>query len=569
MDPEDRTDGADRGAAASLDRRRFLQGASGAAVALVAAGQPATALARSLGAGAHTGEGGRRGKPLTLPEGFDQPVAEGSRPPFCHGVASGDPLADRVVIWTRLTAPTWSAPHATVQWRVATDPRMRHVVRRGVVQTAAERDWTVKVDVAGLRPGRRYHYDFSFAGNRSPVGRTRTAPSLHREGIGVAVVACSSYWSGYWNAYARIAERDDVDLVVHCGDHVYDTVDPGEWVRARKDLFDPEYVDFRDWRGLDEVRRRYALHYADADLLALHAAHPMTIAWDNHDIDPGGAATREDAQRAFWEWTPCRPPVAGTDRGGNLVARDVTRDHRSFRYGDIDLFVLDVRTRGDDRYVLGTEQRRWFESGLERSARGATPWRLVVNPMPIAPIGLPGSAYGGWTDRPDDQASMLRFLGERGIDDTIFLAGDAHGAFLADLAPDPATYDPATGAGSTAVEILANSVSRGGADEKVAEVMYEGRYGTPPFADRDGLAPLLEQAQPIARTVEQQLLAGNPSLHQANWRDHGYGMVHLTGEAATLEQWFVPHLAPSPDQALGARFTVARGANHAVEAPPG
>jgi alkaline phosphatase D len=124
-----------------------------------------------------------------------------------------------VVIWTRLTLPEPPRSPVRVRWRLGRDRRLRDVVARGPVAADAARDWTVKVDVADLEPGTTYYDDFSARDARSPVGRTKTAPALV-DGIGIVVVSCSSYWSGWWNAYDRIAERDDVDVVVHCGDHI-------------------------------------------------------------------------------------------------------------------------------------------------------------------------------------------------------------------------------------------------------------------------------------------------------------------------------------------------------------
>jgi len=534
-----------------IPRRRLLQGALAMGAAAV------SAACRQPGPRWPSLDPRARG----FPPGWDYPTAPGTSPPFCHGVASGDPLADRVVVWTRLTLPEQPSPRVRVHWRMARDPGLRHVVARGTVATDASRDWTVKVDVTGLDPGTTYYYGFAARGRSSPIGRTKTAPAL-AEGIGMAVVSCASYWSGWWNAYDRIAERDDIDVVLHCGDHVYDTVDPAEWLRARNDRFDPEYVDFRPWRNLDEARRRYALHYADPALLALHLAHPLTVAWDNHDLD-GDADDPLVARQAFWEWTPCRPPGPVTALDGNLVPADVSRDHRDMRYGDVDLYVLDLRTRRDDVTILGAEQRAWFEQGLLDSAGRGAPWRVVVNPIPLAAIGLGGSLYGGWTDRPGDQQSLLRYLADNGIEDCVFVAGDAHGAFVADLPVGPGAYDPATGAGSAAVEILGNSVSRGGADETIAESAYRGLYGTSPDGDRERYEALLPQARETARSIEGALLAANPALKYAQWRDHGYGVVRLTADEATLEQWHVPILERSRDEWLGARFTVARGTNHA------
>ena len=537
----------------SIPRRRLLQGTAVLGLAGLAVGCSQSDPKPPA----------RRPRPK-FPTGWDYPTAPDSRPPFCHGVASGDPLDDRVVIWTRLTLPEPPRSPVPVRWRVARDRKLKDVVADGTVDANADRDWTVKVDVEDLEPGTTYYYDFTAQDWGSPVGRTKTAPAL-ADGIGIAVVSCASYWSGWWNAYDRIAERDDVDVVVHCGDHIYDFVDSAEWVRARDDRFEPEYVDFRSWRDLDEVRRRYALHYADPSFLALHLAHPITIAWDNHDVGGDTEDRPELARQAFWEWTPCRPPDAEVADDGNLVPADVMRDHRSLRYGDVDLFLLDLRTRSDDTTILGAEQRAWFEAGLLDSADRGAPWRVVVNPIPIARVGLAGAGYGGWTDRAGDQESMLQYLIDNGIDDCVFVAGDAHGAFVADLPPDQnAGYDPATGAGSAAVEILANSVSRGGGDETIATGLYQDRYGGEPDADRERFEPLLSEAQATTEGLEAALMDANPSLAYAQWRDHGYGMVRLTNTGATLEQWFVPHLESSADEELGASFTVARGTNHVV-----
>lgn len=534
-----------------LDRRQFLLGATG--VGMVLAGGGCRFPWADWGDWEPSAPG--------VPAGFDYPMLAGLELPFVHGVASGDPTSDAVVIWTRLTLPDPPAS-ATVRWRVSTVAGFRDVVAQGSVVTGPERDWTVKVDVAGLDPGTTYFYDFAYEGLYSNRGRMRTVPAL-AQGLDVAVVSCSSYWSGYWNAYQRLAQRDELDLVVHCGDHIYDSVDSGEWVRARLDRFDPTYVDFRRPESLEEVRRRYALHYSDPDLALLRAVHPMTIAWDNHDVDGGDDPT--GSRQAFWEWTACRPPDPVVAPDGNLVPGDVTRDHRHVAFGEVDLYVLDLRTRSDAATILGAEQRAWFEAALVDSTTRGAPWRLVVNPIPIADVALGGTGYGGWTDRPGDRSSLLQHLIDNEIDDTIFLAGDAHGAFVGDLPVDQSNgYDPLTGAGSAAVEILGNSVSRGGADESIAETIYQNLYGTTPQRDLERYEPLLAQAQATVQGIESSLLAENPALRYAQWRDHGYGLVHLEPSAAVLEQWHVPHRTVTTDQWLGGRFRVARGSNHVV-----
>ena len=154
---------------------------------------------------------------------------------FRHGVASGDPLADRVMLWTRVT--TARADGADVSWSVATDPAMSRIVARGEGRTGAPRDFTVKVDVAGLSPGTTYYYRFEAERSRSPVGRTRTLPRGAMSRLRLGVASCSNYPFGYFNAYAALAARSDLDAVVHLGDYIYEyankTFGDGDAVRPR------------------------------------------------------------------------------------------------------------------------------------------------------------------------------------------------------------------------------------------------------------------------------------------------------------------------------------------------
>jgi alkaline phosphatase D len=248
---------------------------------------------------------------------------------FRHGVASGDPESDRVVIWTRATPPA-AAPAAEVdvRWIVARDRELQQVVRQGLVRTGAARDWTVKVDVTGLRPGRTWHYGFKAGGETSPVGRTATAPSRRAEvaALKIAVVSCSNYPAGWFNAYRAIATRGDVDLVLHLGDYIYE-YGPGqyatEWGRTVGRVPDPP----REILTLADYRLRFAQYRADPDLQAAHACAPWLVTWDdhetsndaweggaeNHDADKEGpwTARKAAALQAYYEWMPIREPAPG------------------------------------------------------------------------------------------------------------------------------------------------------------------------------------------------------------------------------------------------------------------
>lgn len=570
-----------------ISRRTLIKGAGG--------------ITAAAAVGSATGTAQAAGTPPDYPAALP--------PPFSHGVASGDPLADRVILWTRLTvvdpAGRMSVP---VDYEVARDPGMTERVTGGSVTTGPDRDWTVKVDPLLPDPATTYYYRFSALGATSSVGRTRTAPAGDVAEVRFAVVSCSSYWSGFFNAYGQIARRNDLDLVLHCGDHVYDFVDEDEWVRARDGRFDPEYVDFRDWRTIDEVRRRYALHYSDPDLLVLHQQRPISILWDNHDIDPryedtsGGRApfagpgtTRGQVLQVFWEWTPSRPP-RGDGSGafparseGQVTPEDTRLVYRSLPYGTMtDVFLVDTQSMRNREVtppeLLGERQFSWILGALEQSAARGTRWRTAVNGFPLGQLrfaNAPASDtipfpselresqefYGAWDSFPQERQRLLSFLRAQGIGDNVVVTGDAHGSFGWDLVEDntvPA-YEPATGGGtlgSVGVEFLPSSVSRGGAEETFAGILYRQAFGGPPYEDRARYEPLLVPGAASSVALEQELMAGNPNLRYIQWRDHGYGIVHLTQKEAVLEYWWTPILAPSQSQTLGQQLRTARGANH-------
>ncbi len=180
-----------------LNRRRFLQGSASVATAAIS------------------------GAALSGCNASDGAVVGDGKLAFVHGVASGDPLPDRVILWTRVT-PQDTAAALTVQWQMATDPDMLDVVASGSVVTQASRDFTVKVDPTGLMAGTTYYYRFSSGGVQSPIGRTRTAPVGAVERLRVGVVSGSSRAQGLFNAYRRVAGRADLGGVVHLGDYIYE-----------------------------------------------------------------------------------------------------------------------------------------------------------------------------------------------------------------------------------------------------------------------------------------------------------------------------------------------------------
>ncbi|MEM8660318.1 MAG: alkaline phosphatase D family protein, partial [Pseudomonadota bacterium] len=199
---------------------------------------------------------------------------------FDHGVASGDPLSDRVILWTRLTPETEG--EVNVEWEIATDEAFDNVVGSGGGTTSSNVDYTVKVDAEGLDPQTTYYYRFTSGDTVSPVGKTRTAALGSLASARFAVISCSNYPAGYFNVYREVAAQE-LDAVLHLGDYIYEyDVDGYASGRAAElgRLSDPENEIFT----LQDYRTRYAQYRSDTDLQTCHAAHPFIVVWDDHEI---------------------------------------------------------------------------------------------------------------------------------------------------------------------------------------------------------------------------------------------------------------------------------------------
>jgi alkaline phosphatase D len=282
-----------------------------------------------------------------------KPVAVADVPVlFEHGVASGDPLADRVVLWTRLT-PVKKAPVAVVvTWEIAGDAKFETLVAHGVARADSERDYTVKVDATGLKPNHEYFYRFRAGKAVSPVGRAKTLPVGAADKVVLAFVTCALYPGGYFSAYDHIAKLDRVDAVVELGDYYYEygAKDDDFGMNVGKRLGRvPEPT--HDIVTLADYRMRHAQYKRDKDLQAAHARCPWICVWDDHetanDSWVGGAENHDPktegpwvdreraALRAYYEWMPIREPVAG---------QAFEAINRSFQFGDLATLIM-VETR--------------------------------------------------------------------------------------------------------------------------------------------------------------------------------------------------------------------------------
>ena len=499
-------------------------------------------------------------------------------PVFQHGVASGDPLADRVILWTRVTLVS-AKPLVPVNLVIATDPGLRNIVQRAATTTSAARDFTVKIDLLGLRPNTTYYYQFTAGGSTSPVGRTKTLPVGSIDRLRMAVVSCSNHAYGYFNAYGRIAARADLDLVVHLGDYLYE-YGANVYGTARTPEPATEMVTLADYRA------RHAQYKRDADAQAVHRQHPFVAIWDDHEITNdswvGGAQNHTDATegpfaqrvaaglQAYYEWMPVRVGGQGVD------ATDLRHNQRSFRYGDlVELLMLEERLSARSkqldpnvatplgpgftqtgayadpaRTLLGNAQETWLADRLRTTPAR---WKLLGQGVMFAQLkGVAATnAAGGGAFLNSDQWDGYQPARNRlydvikgdathaRVDNVVVLTGDIHSSWVADLTQDPNNtdlasggYNRVTGEGSQAVEFVGTSVSSPGIDTDT----------------NGGIAGFLRSLNPHFKFI---------NLHR-----RGYMLLDVTAQRAVCEFWFVDTVAsPSNIETFEKAFEVQTGAN--------
>ncbi|MEO8183226.1 MAG: alkaline phosphatase D family protein [Deltaproteobacteria bacterium] len=462
------------------------------------------------------------------------PATNGNSP-FRHGVASGDPLSDAVVLWTRVTpvepvpgSVTRAAPlPVQVEWRLALDPELEQVVAEGSSVTDAGIDHTVHVDATGLDSDTTYYFQFRAFGLTSLRGRTKTLPAGSVARMRLGVVSCANYPGGFFNVYGLLAAAD-VDLVLHLGDYIYEYPDLqfGDGAPIGR-APDPA----REIVSLDDYRRRHAQYKTDLDLQEVHRQHPFIAMWDDHEVannsyqtgaqnhqaDEGDfQARKQSALQAYLEWMPIR------------ASRARETLYRSFVCGDLlDLVLLDTRHAGRDaqvnrcdaerleapaRQLLGAAQEAWLGEQLGLSqARGAR-WRLIAQQVIFAPrVRLGGCVQNSdsWDGYGASRTRVLDALERDGIDNVVVLTGDAHSSWGIDVARDPFDrdgYDPETGRGSQLVELVTPAVS-----------------------------------SPAAGTPEQSIVATHPHVKFTDQFRQGYLLLDVTAER-TLAEW---HLVPT------------------------
>ena len=375
--------------------------------------------------------------------------------PFYHGVASGDPLTDRVIIWTRVTPDSTVTGPIPVVWKMATDTNFTNVVNSGTTLANMQRDYTVKVDVNGLQPNTWYYYYFSAMGKNSVVGRTKTVPVGDNDSIRLAIMTGSDYNAGFFNNYFAIARRNDIDAVIHTGDYIYE-YGTNEYGTNPDRGLEPstQIVDSSDYRI------RYAWYHLDPDLMYLHQQYPWYLIWDDHETADnswkGGAANhdsltqgpwlarRNAALEAYREWIPIRE-------------QDTTQPLKIYHvvhFGNLmDLFFLETRYIARDiqsmnindtnKTMMGKVQFNWLTSKLDSSQAR---WKVIAQQVmmtPLATIGQITVNTDQWDGYPVERSKLLNRVVNDSIKNFVVLTGDIHTSWGSDLMYEPGTlFDP-------------------------------------------------------------------------------------------------------------------------------
>ncbi len=515
--------------------------------------------------------------------------------PFQQGVASGDPQANSLILWTR---DALQQGHR-LRYQLAQDPLFETLLQSGEIRPAAESDYTAKVIVTGLAAGQRYYYRFETVDHkdqqgrafRSLVGRAQTLPASQAavDSLTFAVVSCSSYPHGFFNAYRQVARHDDLDYVLHLGDYIYEY--PGVDASDSNDYGDQQAIDQgrvypSDNRiepvSLVDYRRRHQHYKEDADLQLLHSRYAFITTWDDHETtdnswDPdgkgegGGAVNHQNTEggweqrkaagvQAYDEWMPIAPIADARD----------PQIHRAFSFGTLgELMVLDTRIQGrhrqpniysdayDDpeRRLITAAQEEWLKERLSKAQRAGRRWKLLGQQVMMAQLAGPPTGAGEppghtplqpmspqWlsvmnTDQWDGYAANRQRIWDHvaaeGIDNLLVLTGDIHTSWAMELVQDPLHYhDPVAPTARYGVEFVTPSIT----------------------------SPGLPATQGL---LESAVKAANPHIQYANLHRRGYLILTLTPEEAVATWYHVESILEreNEQQQQAARYRVAAGSN--------
>ena len=464
--------------------------------------------------------------------------------PFYHGVASGDPLSDAVILWTRVT-PNDSLQKVNVVWEISEHDNFSPVLKSDSITTSLDQDFTIKVDVTELQPDHYYYFRFKALNKTSVTGRTKTAPVDRKDSLHLAVVSCSNWEFGYFNAYDRIAEKE-VDAVLHLGDYIYEYASGvyGDTTIGRKTLPTHECVTLQDYRT------RYSQYHLDKGLQNLGKRHPIITIWDDHEVannvyaegalnhqpEEGDFMQRKAAaKKAYYEWIPIRTNE---------------KHYRYFSFGSLaDIVMLDERLEGRsapvdsvssplfnraDRSMLGMDQLRWFESTLKNSK--AT-WKIIGNQVIFSNLNINNLYHGGmpknldaWDGYPIEKEKIEKFISDNKVTNIVFVSGDTHASWAIEVPYGK----PGKRSSPLAIELGTTSVSSGNGDE----------------------------GNPIDSVLakEKTLMRLNPHVKFLNNRDHGYLFLTIYPEKVNATWYYVKTLRNIDNgELIGTTFQLSDG----------
>ena len=469
--------------------------------------------------------------------------------PFYHGVASGDPTNNSVVIWTKLTLDK-SVKEASVNWEISKDSLFSQIIQQGISITNTDKDFTVKERIENLKSNQTLYYRFENKGSYSIIGKTKTLPSKLNS-YKIAFAACSNYEWGYFTNYKYIAEDKTIDLVVHLGDYIYEYGIGiyGDTSIGRINIPSHEIISLYDYRT------RYSLYRLDKDLMKLHQMKPIITTWDDHEIadnaynegaenhqeNEGSYINRKNAAtQAYYEWLPIHPklnePLYRSFSIGsliNLIVLDTRIEERTVQVDSAEI----VNYFDSTRTILGKKQFSWLTQNLKQKET----WKIICNQVPVGPMYSPSKIkdnlyMDGWDGYPFEKEKFLHFLGDNKIKNTVIVTGDYHRS----IAMETDSKGTKTKDDNVAVEFIVTSITSANDDE----------YYT------------LEKAQ---RRKELYLI-NNPNMKYCNNIDNGYLTLKINKKSVIAEYLDISTVKKSEAiQFLDKRFKVEAGKNVLIE----
>ncbi len=467
--------------------------------------------------------------------------------PFYHGVESGDPTEDHMIIWTRVTPDTGMSGDIEVFWQIAMDTGFTNVVNYGKTIATEANHYCVKVDLCGLQPSHFYYYMFNALGRNSIVGRTKTAPSstADNDSVKFAVVSCASWEHGYFNVYQSISNRNDVDAVLHLGDYVYEYESGGFSGNIAGRTYDPPT------EAITEVgyELRYSQYKLDDQLRRIHQLFPFITVWDDHETcndawreggqnhTPGTEGNfldrKKNSTSTYFKWMPIRKPDP----------LDTIRIFRKLRYGKLlDLVMLDTRlydrdeqnlsaTNDPNRHMMGPVERAWFLSQLDDTT---TRWKIIGNQVMFAPLELFGQPVNAdqWDGYNYERTLIQNHIMNQPVKNVVMLTGDIHTSWCNDV-PGP-NYNANTGAGSICVEFVGTSVTS------------------------------LNSPLPVGINIIKSL---NPHMKYINLDDHGYYELDIKKNKTQADYTFISTVDQiGANDVAGVHYYVNNNERHLNEA---